>query len=367
MSDAADAEPAPDACDACHRRSWLLTRLGGHLEPVRGRISRVLELGDAELIAAVGGERRHELERELAAFDPNGARAGVRRAGLEAICRCDPGYPPRLMELAEPPAVLHVAGSVARFLELVAGEPVAIVGARQASPYGLEISRTLGRGLGAAGITVISGMALGVDSAAHTGALAGAGGTVAVLPGGAEKSYPPARRVLHREIRAAGAAISELPGGAAVWRWTFAARNRIIAALAAMTIVVEAGERSGALLTAGFARSLGRVVAAVPGRVTTPQAAGPNGLLSAGANVVRGPQDVLDHLFGSGVRAAVTTRAKPAPELRALLAAIAEGHDPAAAVARAGLSPEQGLAALASLELTGHLRRGTGGHFSIVP
>jgi DNA processing protein len=153
-----------------------------------------------------------------------------------------------------------------------------------------------------------------------------------------------------------------------VWRWTFPARNRIIAALSAMTVVVEAGERSGALLTAGYARSMGRLVAAVPGRVTTPQAAGPNGLLVAGAHVVRGPQDVLDLLFGKGAERAVTARREePGGALAILLCAIAEGQSVAAALAVAGLSTQQGLAALASLELTGHIRRGPGGSFSAVP
>jgi DNA processing protein len=150
----------------------------------------------------------------------------------------------------------------------------------------------------------------------------------------------------------------------------FLARNRIIAALAAMTVVVEAGERSGAMVTARLAREIGRPVGAVPGRVTTPQAAGVNGLLAAGACVVRGPQDVLDHVFGAGVRLAGTGAAErppPPAELRVLLEAIAAGHETAAALARAGLRPEQGLAALAALELGGYVRRGAGGRFSVVP
>ena len=141
-----------------------------------------------------------------------------------------------------------------------------------------------------------------------------------------------------------GAAVSELGPGTSVRRWMFPARNRVIAALAAMTVVVEAGERSGSLVTARLARGIGRPVGAVPGRVTTPQAAGPNGLLATGACVVRGPQDVLDHLFGAGERIARDPGRMPVPaELRPLLQAIAEGHETTAALARAGLAPDAGV------------------------
>ena len=183
-----------------------------------------------------------------------------------------------------------------------------------------------------------------------------------MLPGGADRPYPRSRRSLYLALLA----VSELPAGAEVRRWTFPARNRIIAALAAMTVVVEATERSGSLVTARLARVLGRPLGAVPGRVTSPAAAGPNGLLAEGAHVVRGAQDILDRLFGGAVRAIPPDgRARLAPELRELLAAIGDGDDTSAALARAGVSPERGLAALASLELAGYVRRETGGRFSV--
>ncbi len=362
----AESAGAERACDGCLARGWLLERLAGHLEKVRSRIEPVLALGDEELIVALAGDDGAELRASLYALDFAKLRARTRQAGLESICRCDPAYPRRLGDLRNPPAALHIAGGLDRFLEAVAGEPVAIVGSRRASPYGLDVARSLGRGLAAAGLTVLSGMALGVDSAAHAGALASGRSTVAVLAGGADRPYPAARRALYRQIRACGAAVSELPAGAGVWRWGFPARNRIIAALAAMTVVVEAGERSGALLTARVARELGRPVAAVPGRVTSPSAAGSNALLAAGAHVVRGPQDILDQLFGAGVRSvSEEQRARLAPELRVLLGAIADGHDTAAALERAGVSAESGLAALASLELGGWLRRAPGGRWLV--
>ena len=356
------------ACDTCVARSWLLARLTGQLELVRGRVAAVLELDDGELIEAVAAGQRDAVRAELAALEPAQLRARSVRAGLELICRCDTAYPAQLRELRSPPAVLHVAGGLERLLALVAQDAVAIVGARRATPYGLEVARSLGRALGCAGVTVLSGMALGIDAAAHAGALAGSGSTVAVLPAGADRPYPPAKREMHAQIRSGGAVVSELPPDSAVRRWTFPARNRIIAALSAMTIVVEAGERSGALLTAGFAQSLGRPVGAVPGRITSSQSTGPNGLLAAGARIVRGPQDVLDALFGAGSRTAPARQRPPLEaDLWRLLAAIGEGHDTAAALARSGLSPAVGLAALAALELGGYVRREPGGRFAIVP
>jgi DNA processing protein len=356
------------ACDACLARSWLIGRLSGHLENVRRRIDQVLALDDDALIMGVGGREQAHLEREYAVVDVDALRSRANGAGLEAVCRCDAAYPAALRALAAPPAVLYVAGGVERVVELLAGDPVAIVGARKASPYGLDVAGALGRDLAVAGLTVVSGMAHGIDSAAHAGALEAGGPTVAVLPGSADRPYPPGKRPLYRRIVATGAAVSELGPGTSVRHWMFPARNRIIAALAAMTVVVEAGKRSGSLVTARLARGIGRPVGAVPGRVTTPQAAGSNGLLATGACVVRGPQDVLDHLFGAGERIARDPGRLPAPvELRPLLDAIAEGHETTSALARAGFAPDEGLAALAALELGGFVRRGPGGRFRVAP
>jgi DNA processing protein len=355
------------ACDHCTARSWLLGRLAGNLDKARGRIEQALALCDDDLIAAIGGREQPRLRRELETLDVDEVRSRARAAGLETVCGCDPAYPSRLRALAGPPAVLYVAGGLDQMVDLLFEEPVAIVGSRNASPYGLDVARSLGRGLAVAGVTVVSGMAIGIDSAAHAGALEAGGPTVAVLPASANRPYPPGKRALHRRIVAGGAAVSEVGPGAGVWRWMFPARNRIIAALAAMTVVVEAGEWSGALVTARLAGGLGRPVGAVPGRVTTPQAAGPNGLLAAGACIVRGPQDVLDHVFGAGERTAAAPRRQPPAELAPLLAAIAEGYETTAALARAGFEPDKGLAALAELELGGFVRRGAGGRFRVAP
>ncbi len=335
----------------------------------------MLGLGDEELLRAVGGRRAGELARRLGELDPAQPRADAREVGLEVICRCDPAYPIRVRELENPPAVLHVAGGMTRFLAAAAAEPVAIVGSRSASSYGTSVARSLARSLARAGVPVISGMAVGIDSAAHRGALeardrepAGGGTTIAVLPGSADQPYPRGGCGLHRRVVREGSAISELPPGVGVRSWMFLARNRIIAGLAAMTIVVEAGSRSGALLTARCAAALGRELGAVPGRITAPQAAGSNRLLKQGANVVCSAQDVLDLLFEAGSRTApADDRPDLSQRLRAVLAAIEQGHDTPGALLGQGILAADGLAALASLELAGYVRRGAGGRLTVVP
>jgi DNA processing protein len=328
----------------------------------------MLALPDGELIAALAGRRQAEIERELRQLDLGAFRKRARSARLELICRCEASYPDRLLSLASPPAVLYVAGDLDHALSLLERETVAIVGARRASGYGLDVARSLGRGLVASGVTVISGMALGIDSAAHAGALTAHGATVAVLPCGADKPYPPSRRALYHRIAATGAVVSELPPGASVGRWTPLARNRIIAALATMIVVVEARPRSGALVTAAWARDLGRALGAIPGRVTSEVAAGPNRLIRTGATLIEGTQDVLDGLFGEG---AVTYRDRLRPpldqRLEELLAAIDTGHDTLAALVRVGFGTEQAFAGLSELELLGYVRRRPGGSFEVVP
>jgi DNA processing protein len=287
-------------------------------------------------------------------------------ASLERIDRFSALYPARLHELCAPPEALYVAGCVDRLAILSDSEPVAIVGTRRPSEYGKGITRTLASGLACAGVPVVSGMALGIDTVAHEAAIAYRGVTVAVLAGGAERAHPPSRARLYERILEDGLVISEQPPGRTPRRWSFAARNRIIAALASATVVVEAGEESGALLTSTAAAELGRPVGAVPGRVGSRHAAGPNALLADGAAVIRGPDDALDLVYGAGAWSAPAREREPLdPALEQLLEAIQEGHESTAALARAGIAPEQGLAALAQLELSGHVTRGPGGRYTV--
>jgi len=362
-----DLDSGHRACRDCLRRSWLLGRLSGHLDLERGRIQALLELADEDLIAAVAGKQERAVAGDRAQFDAQAYRARCAGAGLELTCRCDPTYPAPLWTLAAPPAVLHVAGGTARFLELAGRQSVAIVGARRASPYALGAARTVARGVAVAGLTVISGMATGVDAAAHDGALEARGGTIAVLACAPERPYPPTGRSLYRRILATGAIVSELGAGVAVRRWMFPARNRIIAALGSMTLLAAARQGSGALLTALVAQELGRAVGAVPGQITAPLSWGPHHLLRAGAHLVAEPQDVFDLLCVTGGQAgAVSDRPCLEPRLQPLFDAIADGYDLPEAFEQAGLDAGRGLATLAALELAGYVRRQPGGRFSIV-
>ena len=358
-------------CGACLRRSWLIARLAAHIELVwsaRRGSAALLALDDAALVDALAGDRRDAIVGEYERFDADAARRRCAASAVVALCGCDPRYPAPLSDLPDAPAVLYVRGDVARFERAVAEDCVAIVGARRASPYGLEQARGLGRGLAAAGLTVVSGMALGVDSAAHVGALEAEGITIAVLACGPERPYPASKRRLHAQITAVGAVVAELPPGTPPRRWCFPARNRIIAALAQALVVVEAGERSGSLITAGQAADLGLEIAAVPGLVTAPLAAGTNALIADGAQLVRGPGDVLELLFGTAVAAVDLGRREERlgglePDLRALLDRVGAGCDTVAALTAGEANVDATLAGLAQLELRGLVRRGAGGRY----
>ena len=322
---------------------------------------------DEDLIAALGGDRRATIERAHEAFDPVRAREHLTASAIAAICRHDDGYPSRLLEAEDAPAVLHVAGEPERLSALAAPDApaAAVVGARRAGVEGLEVARGLGRGLAAAGVTVVSGMALGIDSAAHAGALEAGGPTLTVLAGGADVPYPASKRRLHRELVRTQAAISEMPPGFTPFRWCFPARNRTIAGLASLTIVVEATERSGSLITADLAQELGRAVGAVPGPVTAPRHAGSNALLRDGALVIRDAQDALDEVLGIGVASVRTARAADGlePRLRNLLRRVEDGRDTVSALAASPAEAQHALAGLAELELLGFLRRAPGGRY----
>jgi DNA processing protein len=361
------------ACDACLRRAWLVQRLGGRLEVARHeevRLPEVLALPDRDLIAALGRRDVDALRDEHAAFDAAAARADAAAAGLAAVCLHDPLYPRRLAELRDAPAVLHVAGSLDRLARLGDEETrsVAIVGTRQASRDGLEIARSLGRDLALAGVPVVSGMALGVDAAAQRGAVDAGGLSVAVLAGGADVPYPRREGALHAALVERGLVVSEAPTGGRAWKWAFPARNRVIAGLADLVVVVEAATRSGSLITADLALRMGRDVAAVPGLVTSPISAGTNALLRDGATLVRDAHDVLDALYGAGAAPRLSTTAvELEPHLAALFEAVAEGRDTVAALA--GASPDRAEAAmigLTELELRGLVRRHPGGRYAVV-
>jgi DNA processing protein len=208
----------------------------------------------------------------------------------------------------------------------------------------------------------VSGLAFGVDAAAHEGVLARGGPAIVVMPSGVDYAYPRAHRGLHERLCEQGLVVSELPPGTRPLRWCFPARNRIMAGLAHMTIVVEGTATSGSLITAQFAQSYGRDVGAVPGQVTSGLAEGPNALLADGACVVRSASDVLDALYGPGTgrRFLAVEREPLEPRLERLLEAVEAGLD-VDAIVRGGAEVDDALAGLTELELLGLVERGPGG------
>jgi DNA processing protein len=287
-------------------------------------------------------------------------------SGIWTLHRGGEGYPPALLDLAEgAPARLFGRGREELVRDHEVKQTVTIVGSRHPSSYGLEIAEELGNLLAAAGLVVVSGMALGIDSAVHRGALAGGGTTIAVLGGGPDIVYPRSERRLYERILVSGAVVSEVPPGTRPGRGCFPRRNRIMAALGAMTVVVEAAEPSGSLITADQAQRLGREVGAVPGRVTTRVAGGTNGLLADGAAVVREAQDVLDRLLGVGTAAVRPAGPDIEPELVRVADAVEGGAaTPDAVAGTAGIVAGEAAVALARLELLGYVRTDATGRYA---
>ena len=296
--------PEPTACPDCLRRARLLAHLAPYIEKAvggapAGRVPELLRLGDEELAAAVAPRVAAQVLAQVRAASEE--RLADELAGAEcwAVCRHDPLYPVGLHDSADAPRALFGRGDPDLLRRLEPSGAVSVVGARRASTYGRDVARELGRGLAAADLVVISGLAFGIDACAHRGAIE-SGLTVAVLGCGADVAYPAAHRSLWRRIGECGLVLSELPPGSGAWRWTFPARYRIMAALSGMTVVVEAAERSGSLITADLATDLGRDLGAVPGPVGSRLSAGPNALLAGGACLVRDAQDVLDAMRSRG-------------------------------------------------------------------
>src|ERR671924_1789249 len=210
---------------------------------------------------------------------------------IDRLLPDDPRYPARLAQLGSAPA-LWLRGALLENDELA----IAIVGARRATPYGLEVASQLARDLAARGVTIVSGFARGVDSAAHRAAPAAGGGTTAVLGCGIDVVYPPENRRLADALAERGALVSQFPPGMPPLPHHFPTRNRTLAALALGVVVVEAAERSGSLITAGLAADLGRELIAVPGKITSPTSAGTHRLLRDGATLVERWSDVVQEL-----------------------------------------------------------------------
>lgn len=329
-----------------------------------------------ELRALVRGRRvpGARTARALGADGGRAARALLREAGAKGLCVAgytdcgEAAYPEGLRDLPDPPPILFKRGEGA----LDSERTIAVVGTRAASSYGLRTAYALGRELGRWGWTVVSGMARGIDAAAHAGALDVGGRTIGVLGTGHDREYPADNRDLYRRMRSHGILLSEFEPGAPPTRSAFPRRNRVIAALARGVIVVEAGGRSGALNTADHALDLGREVLAVPGRIDDPGAAGCLRLLRQGAGLVAGVQDVFDALGWLCLEPqAPPSEEGSAPEVdgssgdRRLLGALSRGpRSPDELAVGLEMPVTEVLGGLGRLELEGWVERRPGGNFA---
>lgn len=298
---------------------------------------------------------RDSAQRECEAVEQHGARI---------VDFLSEEYPKILLEIPDFPPYLYVRGSL-KSVET----GIAVVGSRRASATGLSITERLARDLALNGVTVVSGLARGIDTAAHKGALKGGGRTVAVLGSGVDVLYPPENRKLFDEIAASGAIISEFPMGTAPLAENFPRRNRIISGLSRGTLVVEAVEKSGSLITAQYALEQGREVFAIPGNINYPGSRGPNRLIRDGATLVESAEDILAGL------APVTSRPQDAPtfpsfsltpqeaSIYTLLAASPLHVDEI--TASCGLTAGEVSAMLLRLELKGAVIRLPGNHYMI--
>jgi DNA processing protein len=292
------------------------------------------------LVRPPRGERWRNFERR---FDERAYLARLTADGYRFVPRSSPGFPPLLRAIHDPPAGLFLRG--ASEPEILSRPAVAVVGARASSGYGASVARSLGRELAAAGLVVVSGLARGIDAEAHRGALDAQGTTVAVLGCGIDRDYPAAHAELARRVAAAGLIVAEYAPGVEPAPWRFPARNRIVAGLCAATVVVEARERSGALITTDLAMEEGREVFAVPGEITSALSAGTNALLKLGAAPLTSAADVLASF---GLESA-TAHVESSPLLECLPASADE------LVRRTGLGAGEIARALVELELEGRV------------
>ncbi len=350
--------------------SLLQARVGSSLTSRLASLSptALLEMPTADLA------RRMELTEKASrafeelrqGFDPEAVHERLSGRGIGVLTPVDAGYPERLKETPDPPPALFVEGEVPE------GAAVALVGSRRASATGIQAARVLGRALGERAVCVVSGLALGVDAAAHEGAMEAGGPMVGVLGCGIDVVYPRSNGHLFGRVKKSGAIVSEYYLGEAPLAWRFPARNRIIAGLCDAVVVVEAPQKSGALITAHHAMECGRDVWAVPGPLLAPECRGSNRLLAEGANVLWEIQEFVEAYVSGVVETAEA--GGPAgdppvpPELPEAEAAVLAGvgFEPTgvdAVAGRCGVEMRALLAALALLELKGYVTRNPGGAF----
>lgn len=310
-------------------------------------------IGPAAAAALIEGRIRIDVEHEA---------SRVREAGFTLLTWLDAGYPVRLREIAQPPPVLYVWGALAEQDRWA----VAVVGTRRPSAYGASVARDLGRTLAGHGIVVVSGLARGIDGLAHTAAVEAGGRSLAVLGSGLDQIYPPEHRGLASRIAVSGAVMSDYPLGARPDAANFPPRNRIISGLAAVIVIVEAGEASGALITADFGAEQGREVFAVPGSIYSRSSRGCLRLIENGARPLVAVDDVLEALnLEASVQAESPALPLPGDEAERKVAAClsAEPVHVDELPVRCGLPVSKVTSALAMLELKGLARQVGGMHY----
>jgi DNA processing protein len=321
----------------------------------------IYDAGFASVAAVIGAPAAGKLLDHDATAALDLALEWQARPGNAILTLGDAAYPASLLEIPDPPVVLYVKGDSA----LLSRPAVAVVGARSATPQGEANAEAFSTALSAAGLTIVSGLALGIDAAAHRGGLSGPGSTVAVIGTGADRIYPARNAELARRIAESGAIISEFPLGIGPLAHNFPRRNRLIAGLASGVLVVEAAVKSGSLITARLATDCGREVFAIPGSIHSPLARGCHRLIRDGAKLVESAADILEELRLPPAEVA------PARDL-ALIEVSGEearvldavGHDPVdvdTLVHRTSLTPEALYAILLTLELEGRVSRLPGG------
>jgi len=330
-----------------------------------GLPSQVLAAGRTALAREAGDALAGRILAAEGAAAVAAALAWAAAPGHSILTLADAAYPQQLLEIPDPPALLYVIGEPA----LLARRGLAIVGSRNATAQGVANAERFARAFSDAGLTIASGLALGIDAAAHRGALGGAGSTVAVLGCGVDVVYPQRNAELYRAIAGRGALVAEMPLGAPPAAANFPRRNRLISGLARGVLVIEAALQSGSLITARLAAEQGRDVFALPGSIHSPLAKGCHLLIKQGAKLVESAQDVLDEfatVAGDGARASAPapTASAAAEKEHVLLAHL--GYDPCnvdTLCQRSGLTPETVSAMLVALELDGRVAALPGGQF----
>ncbi len=358
--------------DEANRRAWVELSLRG--VPPAALLALLQAFGSAAAVLhATHAQRAAVAGRAVAAFaapEPAGldaALAWLAEPGHDLLTWGDPRYPAALIELGHAPPLLYAVGNIA----LLERPALAIVGSRSATPQGLDNARAFGRAIAEAGVCVVSGLAAGIDGAAHEGALAGAGSTIAVLGTGPDRVYPAKHRALAHAIAARGLLLSEFPPGTPVRDFHFPRRNRLISGLARGVLVVEAALPSGSLITARLAGEQGREVFAIPGSIHSPLSKGCHRLIREGAKLVETAQDILEELhLGNGASDAgadaggLQSDAGAPMSPNAVLEAL--GYDPVdldTLIARTGLTPAAVAAELGELEIAGTIGAVPGGRW----